>query len=143
MWKFYRSELLRAQKVNFLHPRNNQYDNYVPQSWVELDNGLSWLFTNRLSATRLMKVKRMGITEILRRIWLFSANKIKSSESFKPTQLIIELNSPLWHITVTQMVKFKWAKVRLRIFKWSQLKAFNEPYLFQLSVPNGHKISKS
>ena len=24
----------------------------------------------------------MGITDILRRIWLFSANKIKSSESF-------------------------------------------------------------
>ena len=38
-----------------------------------------------------MKVKRMGITKILRRIWLFSANKIKSSESFskQPTQLII------------------------------------------------------
>ena len=33
----------------------------------------------------------MVITEILRRIWLFSANKIKSSESFskQPTQLII------------------------------------------------------
>ena len=33
----------------------------------------------------------MGITETLRRIWLFSANKTKSSESFskQPTQLII------------------------------------------------------
>ena len=33
----------------------------------------------------------MGMTEILRRIWLFSANKIKSSEFFskQPTQLII------------------------------------------------------
>ena len=33
----------------------------------------------------------MGITEILRRTWLFSANKIKSSEyvSKQPTQLII------------------------------------------------------
>jgi hypothetical protein len=30
-----------------------------------------------------MKVKRMGITEIFRRIWLFSANKITGSESFK------------------------------------------------------------
>ena len=52
---------------------------------------LSWLFTNRFSATRYMKVKRMGITEILRRIWLFSAIKIKSSESVskQPTQLII------------------------------------------------------
>ena len=51
-----------------------------------------------------MKVKRMGITEILRRIWLFSANKIKSSESFskQPTQLIVELNSSLRHIIVTQ-----------------------------------------
>ena len=27
-----------------------QWDNYVPQWWVELDNELSWLFTNRLSA---------------------------------------------------------------------------------------------
>ena len=52
---------------------------------------LSWLFTNRLSATRHMKVKRMGIAEILGRIWLFSANKIKkNSESYskQPTQLI-------------------------------------------------------
>ena len=50
-----------------------------------------------------MKVKRMGITEILGRIWLFSANKIKSSESFskQPTQLVMELNSSLWHIIVT------------------------------------------
>jgi hypothetical protein len=36
-----------------------------------------------------MKVKKMGITEILRRIWLLSANKIKSSE------LNVELNSSL------------------------------------------------
>ena len=38
-----------------------------------------------------MKVKKMGITEIMRRIWLFSAEKIKSYESFskQPTQLII------------------------------------------------------
>ena len=52
---------------------------------------LSWLFTNRLSATRYMKRKRMEITEILRRIWLFSANKIENSEYFskQQTQLII------------------------------------------------------
>jgi hypothetical protein len=38
-----------------------------------------------------MKVKGIGITDILRRIWLFSANKIKCPESFtkQPTQLII------------------------------------------------------
>ena len=56
---------------------------------------LSWLFTNRFRATRYSTVKRMGITEILRRIWLFSANKIKSSESFskQSTQLIIEAHN--------------------------------------------------
>ena len=46
-----------------------------------------------------MKVRRMGITEIL----LFSADKIKSSESGskQPTQLIVGLNSSLQHIIVT------------------------------------------
>ena len=64
--------------------------------WVEL------MFTNRFRATRYMKVKRMGITESLRRIWLFSANKIKSykSGSKQPFQLIVEVNSSLGHIIV-------------------------------------------
>jgi hypothetical protein len=50
-----------------------------------------------------MKVKRMGITKVLRRIWLFSKNRIKNSESIskQPTQLIVELNSSLLHIIVT------------------------------------------
>ena len=52
-------------------------DNHVLQWWVQFDNELSWLFIDRFSATRYMNVKRMGITEILRRIWLFSANKIR------------------------------------------------------------------
>ena len=48
------------------------------------------------------------MTEILRRIWLFSANKIKSSESFskQPTQLIVDLNSSLRHIIVTNVTFF-------------------------------------
>ena len=52
---------------------------------------LSSSFTNRFRTTRYMKVKKMGMIEILRRIWLFSAIKIKSSESgsTQPTQLII------------------------------------------------------
>ena len=64
---------------------------------------LSWLFNNRFRATTYMKVKRMGITEILRRICLLSANNIKSSESGskQPTQLIVELISSLRHIIVT------------------------------------------
>ena len=50
-----------------------------------------------------MTVKRMGTTEILRRISLFSANKIRSSESGSklPTQLIVELNSSLRNIIVS------------------------------------------
>ena len=65
--------------------------------WVEL------VLLTDSSATRYMKVKRIGITEFLRRIWIFSANKIKSSESGgkQPTQLIVELNSSLRHIIVT------------------------------------------
>ena len=53
-----------------------------------------------------MKVKWMGIPEILRKIGLISANKIKSSESFskQPTQLIVKLNSSLQHIIVTIML---------------------------------------
>jgi hypothetical protein len=48
----------------------------------------------------------MEITEILRKIWLFSENKKKSSESFikQPTQLIIELNSSLRYIFVTLLL---------------------------------------
>ena len=44
-----------------------------------------------------MKVKRMGIAEILRRIWLFSENKIKTSGSVgkKSTQLKVEFNLSL------------------------------------------------
>ena len=79
-------------------------DNYVPQWWVEFDDELSWLITNRLSDTRYMKVNRMAIKEILGRIWLFSASKIKISESISkhPNQLIVELNSSLRHIIVTK-----------------------------------------
>ena len=46
----------------------------------------------------------MGITRILRSIWLFSANKIKSSGFFskQPAQLIVKLNPSLrQHIIVT------------------------------------------
>ena len=50
-----------------------------------------------------MKAKRLGITEILRRIWLLSANKIKVSESVskQPTQLTVELISSLRQMIVT------------------------------------------
>ena len=47
-----------------------------------------------------MKVTRMGMIEILRRIWLFFANKIKSSESVDN-----QLNSSLRHTIVTKGVR--------------------------------------
>ena len=52
-----------------------------------------------------MKVKRIKRTEILRRIWLFSANEIEKKYEFvskQPTQLIIELNSLLRQIIDTK-----------------------------------------
>ena len=52
-----------------------------------------------------MKVKRMVITEISRRIWLFPANKIIKTESFskQPTQLIVKFNSSLRQIIDTKV----------------------------------------
>ena len=49
-----------------------------------------------------MKVKGMGIKEILRTIWLISANKIKTFESVGKlsSQLKLELNSSFWWITL-------------------------------------------
>ena len=104
---FARSNDFIWNRCNCLHAsildRSMKCDNYAPKWWVEFQDELSWSFTNRFSATRYMKVKRMGITEILRRIWLSSANKTKSSELFseQPTQLIFDLNSSLQHIIVT------------------------------------------
>ena len=89
--------------------------NYLLQWWVEFDDELSWLFTMRLSPTRCMKVKRMGITEILRRFWLFSANEIKSSESFskQPTQIIIAANN--W---LTQVFFYHFMQKSGKFFLW-------------------------
>ena len=81
-----------------------------------------------------MKVKRMGITEILRRIWLFSANKIKSSESGskQPTQLIVEFNSTLTkifkkiehtHNEITA-VKFEIGSDRIKTYLCLHLKVY-------------------
>ena len=65
------------------------------------NDGLNWLFTNRFRATRCMKVKRMGKTEILRRIRLFSASKIKVLNLVLKNQL----NSALGKIIFTQESK--------------------------------------
>ena len=79
---------------------------------------MSWvgcLITDSGLPGTYMKVKRIGIKEILRRIWLFSATKIKCSESDskQPTQLIVELNSSLRHIIVTK------AMMQIDTFNWN------------------------
>ena len=68
---------------------------------MDRNDELSWLFTNRF-----MKVKKMGIVEIFRRIWLFSAKKMKSSESVskQPSQLLVEHNSSLRQKSDIQIV---------------------------------------
>ena len=57
----------------------------------------------------------MGITENLRRIWLFSANKIKISESVskQPTQLIVELHSSFGQKLGTMSLRPKFPHVSL------------------------------
>ena len=98
----YTSACFHERKKNWIH--KNSLNNQISESIICHNDELSWLFTNRVSAIKHMKVKRMGITEILRRIWLFSLIKIKSSESFnkQPTQLIIEFNSSLRQIIDSQ-----------------------------------------
>ena len=54
-----------------------------------------------------MKVKRVGIPKFLRRIRLFSANRVKNnfeSVSKQPNRLIVELSSSLWHIIVNLVI---------------------------------------
>ena len=60
----------------------------------------------------------MGITEIMRRIWLFSAEKIKSYESFskQPTQLIVQLNSSLQQIIDSHQCPMQSPNTKLLFF---------------------------
>ena len=87
-----------------------------------------------------MKLKRIGITEIWRRIWLFSANKIKSSESFskQPTQPIIKLNSSLRHIIVTLGLSFISKKILTTVTVNSpKMATFESPHF---TANDGHCI---
>ena len=71
----------------------------IPRTiWNCILHSRKGFINNRLSATRYIKVTSMGLTEILRRIWLFSANKITESFSKQPYQFIVELNLSLRHI---------------------------------------------
>ena len=68
-------------------------------SWVSVSVWLDLkLFTTHFSD----KPKRMGIEEILRRIWLISENKLKHFESIwkQASQVKLNLKSSLWQIIV-------------------------------------------
>ena len=79
---------------------SNQWVNYLPQWWVELDDELSCCLLIDSSATRYMKVKGIGITEILRRIWLIREKALNLLNSKQPIQLIVQLKSSFRHIIV-------------------------------------------
>ena len=72
-----------------------------------------------------MKGKVMGIKEILRLIWLISANKIKTFESVGKlsSQLKLELNSSLWQNIAFEKFRDKlqknWKKLKtIRLYNW-------------------------
>ena len=75
-------------------------------SWVRvwLEIVYNWVFWK--TTTRYIKAKRMGIKEILRRIWLISTNKIKASESIckQSGQVKLKHKSSLLQIIVTFML---------------------------------------
>ena len=83
-----------------------------------------------------MKVKRMGIIEILRWFWFFLyINKTKSSESFRkqPNQLIVELNSLLWHILNCHTNLYLcWKKFKSK-FSSSRIPSLEDPVLCSMS----------
>ena len=67
-------------------------------------------------------MKQNGNSRNFERIWLFSADKIKSPESFskQPTQLILELNSSLRHIIVKygDMILSYFHQILLKKYSW-------------------------
>ena len=77
--------------------------NYLSQWWVEFKFELTW---DCLQLSFLIKCCQInesldnGKKQVLRRIWLISANNIKTSESVskQSSQLKLELNSSLWQI---------------------------------------------
>ena len=80
---------------------------------------MSWIGCLLTYKCYQMNIRRMGITEFSRRVWLFSANKIKSSESFskQPIQLMVQLNSSLRHIIVTQIISTLLLSSYLKVYK--------------------------
>ena len=70
---------------------------YMPQSWVEFEDELSWLFTKRFRAFNLQILQNFCYTHFL------NFHVSGSPESYKknPTQLTVKPNSSSWHIIVT------------------------------------------
>ena len=79
-----------------------------------------------------MKVKRMGIADILRRIWLFSENKIKTSGSVgkQSTQLKVEFNLSLRQKLDTNEFRIRQEVISFFLGRFSLLYVLIRDFLF-------------
>ena len=111
--------------------------NFLSQWRVEFKFDLPWDCL-QLSFLSYMKVNGMRIKEILKRIWLLSANKIKPSESIckqsSQVKLEIELNMSFWQIITAIYCRhgraghsFGFQNSKIDSFLYS--KAFCSPYI--------------
>ena len=71
----------------------------------------------------------MGIKLFLRRIWLISANKIKTSESVckESSQLKLELNSSLRQIIDTLVCTIYYVKWQVLSVQWNNFQSYELP----------------
>ena len=78
----------------------------VSQWWVEFNDQLSWLFTYRFKTFYLICRKHPNPPQNLcySHSLIFHISGSLESVSKQPTRLIVELNSSLWHIIVTQVM---------------------------------------
>ena len=92
-YKFYKSPLLKVQML-WEGQKNWKKSPILFWNYFVTSKRSGRFFHIFVAFSENLNFKIMGMTEILRSIWLFSTNKIKSSQSFskQPTQLIVELN---------------------------------------------------
>ena len=107
-------------------------------------NSVFWL-----SATRCIKVKRIGIKETLRSIWLISGNKIKPSQSIckqsSKLKIKLRLKSSLWQTIATMDITYL-AKLIKQICKKIQeatgekLSTFYHMHSISMAIQKGNAV---
>ena len=103
-------------------------------SWVQVWLALGLFatqFSDKVLLDTYMKVNGMRIKEILRRIWLLSANKIKPSESIckQSSQVKLELNLSFWQIITAIYCRHSFGFQNSKIDSFLYSKAFCSPYI--------------